>query len=166
MNRDDFIAVHRRITAEGVDAFVLACIDYRIGVALAKFLTEDLRVIYTLKVDAGGVQQISAGSSEIRRWFRSNFKIGNGKHKAGRFILINHTDCAAYNGSAEHASLDDEIIFHQNELRIAAEYLRENFPGIEIEAYLAVLWEADEVGFLRIDVSPEDVDQMATGATQ
>ncbi|MCC7356012.1 MAG: hypothetical protein IT410_00115 [Candidatus Doudnabacteria bacterium] len=166
MDRSCFVAIFKQNCVTSVDAFVLSCIEYRIGKAVPNFLIETLGVSYTMKEAAGGVREINAGDEKICEWILMNVGIGVDKHGAAKVVLINHTDCAAYKAYVKFASEAEEILFHTEELRKAADRLRESFPNMVIEAYIAVLLETSEVGFLYVDVSPRNVnDDRAVSAS-
>ena len=63
-------------------------------------------------------------------------------------ILMLHSDCGAYGGLAGgfggNARLEAE--HHEAELRVAAEWLRQAIPGIEVQAYFVDfegIWAVD-----------------------
>jgi hypothetical protein len=61
--------------------------------------------------------------------------------------LMVHSDCGAYGGlQAFDGNEEREAANHESELRSAAEFMKSNIPGIEVECYylkFAGVWSLD-----------------------
>ena len=53
------------------------------------------------------------------------------RHDANRLIIADHIDCAAYGGSDQHQSREDEERFHAQRLREALEIIKSAYPRLE-----------------------------------
>jgi carbonic anhydrase len=60
-------------------------------------------------------------------------------HHIKKVILINHTDCGAYGGSAAFENDQVEERKHTEDLKSAAKIVKERFTELEVELFLAHL---------------------------
>jgi hypothetical protein len=57
-------------------------------------------------------------------------------HKTERVFLMSHSDCATYGGLAAFGgNPETEAAHHQQELRRAAELIKERFPEVRVETF-------------------------------
>jgi len=131
------------------DAAILWCFDNRFELGFHKFLKR-IGVVYSdlIKV-AGGAKSLASPELETDREFvleqiRKSMRL----HDTKRVILIVHSDCGAYGGlaGAFGGNVEAEAAHHQRELALAATYLAEAIPGLEIQAYFVDfegIWDAE-----------------------
>jgi carbonic anhydrase len=132
------------------DAAVVWCFDNRFHLGFAKFLKR-LGVLNAepIKV-AGGAKSLASPAREGDREFvleqiRTSIRL----HGTKLVILKLHSDCGAYGGlEAFQRDALAEAAHHEQELRCAAAYLREQIPGIAIQAYFV-----DFEGIWAVDLS-------------
>ena len=127
--------------AHKAQAIILTCIDFRFRHPVQELIEKELNLTdFDLKGDAGGAKQL-LGDSPVKDWILKNFQVAFDLHDVNRVILINHTDCGAYGGSKLHGSVEEEIKFHDDQLKQAVAVVRTRYPDKQVEAYLAVLDE-------------------------
>ena len=97
---------------------------------------EEFKHIDLVKV-AGGAQALANGPSPARDFVIDQIKKSIRLHTTKRVILMLHEDCGAYGGSAAFAARDAEFANHENQLRLAERFLRNEIPGLAIECYFA-----------------------------
>lgn len=119
------------------DAAVVCCFDNRFRLGLHKFLRRfGIQNPDVIRV-AGGAKCLASPEPESDREFvveqiRKSIRL----HATKRVILMVHSDCGGYGGLARFgndAELERE--HHRKELERAAEYLREQFPEMEVGTY-------------------------------
>lgn len=59
-------------------------------------------------------------------------------HQVKKLIFMHHLDCGAYGGCAAFSSQEEERSKHRSEIQRAHQIIAAQFPGIQIETYLAV----------------------------
>jgi len=79
-----------------------------------------------------------------------NFDIAFNKHNVERVILINHQDCGAYGGSEAFNGLEDEVAKQEIQLRHAVSVVHSKYPDKQVDAYLAMLGDQDQVSFKKV----------------
>jgi hypothetical protein len=133
------------------DAAVVWCYDHRFQLGFTKFLKR-LGILYSdpIKI-AGGAKSLASPAQESDRQFvldqiRTSIRL----HGTRLVILMLHSDCGAYGGLdggfGGDASLEAQR--QEEELRRAADYLRQAIPDIEVQAYFADfegIWAVDLV---------------------
>ena len=131
------------------DAAVISCFDNRFEMGFRKFLKR----VGILNSDpiklAGGAKSLASPEHESDREFvleqiRRSIRL----HGTKRAILMLHSDCGAYGGLAAAFCGDAraEAEHHCEELRRAAEGLREAIPALEVLGYFVDfegVWEVD-----------------------
>lgn len=122
-------------------AFVQTCDDFRIQKILQNFFENTLNLYAVdLKTDFGGIKEIFDASPK-REWIFDNIQASIDKHQINRIILINHTQCEAYQ---EFPNQEEEIHTHEIQLRHAVSGVKAKFPEKIVEAYLIILGKLDE----------------------
>jgi hypothetical protein len=130
------------------DAAIVWCFDNRFNTGFTKFLKKKgILNPDPIKI-AGGAKSLASPEQESDRAFvveqiRKSIRL----HQTKLVILKLHSDCGAYGGlEAFHNDPAEEARHHQQELRCAAEFLRNAIPGIEVQAYFVDfegVWEID-----------------------
>lgn len=119
------------------DAAVVCCFDNRFRLGFNKFLKrrgiENPDVIRV----AGGAKCLASPESESEREFATGqIRTSIRLHATKRVILMVHSDCGGYGGLARFGNdALREREHHQKELERAAEYLRAQFPEMEVGTY-------------------------------
>jgi hypothetical protein len=119
------------------DAAIVWCFDNRFQLGFAKYLKRrGITNSDPIKI-AGGAKSLASPDPPADRDFvveqiRKSMRL----HGTKLVMLMVHSDCGAY-GGLEGFGGDAlrEARHHEEELRRAAEYLRETVSGIEVEAY-------------------------------
>jgi hypothetical protein len=132
------------------DAAVVMCFDLRFNLAFHKFLKRIGAPNYDLIKVAGGAKCLASPDTQSEREFvldqiRKSIQL----HQTTRVVLMVHSDCGAYGGSAAFGNdAAAEASHHESELRQAALLLREAISGVTVEAYFV-----DFGGVWALDVS-------------
>jgi len=128
------------------DAAVLYCFDHRINIAVRKFLKKRKIEHFDTIVVAGGGKTLASPHNDAERDFILE-QVGTSVrlHQAKRVLVMNHSDCGAYGGSAHFkGDAAAEADYHRGELLRAGELLTSRFPGILVEPYFVTfdgIWE-------------------------
>ena len=69
-------------------------------------------------------------------------------HNAKMVYLLNHEDCGAY-AAMNFASRDKELAQHYQDLKVAKDILKRNFPGIEVRICFAYLKKKPDIFEIR-----------------
>src|SRR5277367_3623296 len=119
------------------DAAVLCCFDQRIRLATHKFLKQQGIVRPDMIVVAGGAKTLASPRNDFERDFiLEQVRMSIRLHKTKRMFLMSHSDCATYGGlAAFDGDREREERLHLQELQRAAELVRVNFPGLEVECF-------------------------------
>lgn len=127
------------------DALVLSCIDFRFHQLLTDYVRRDLGISrFDLVALAGGAKNLASPAKKgYKEAVLDNIDIAIRLHGIKGVILTNHMDCGAYGGSGKFATRDEEIAFHEAELRKAEVKIRGKFSGLEITLVLVGVHEAD-----------------------
>src|SRR5947209_8501084 len=120
------------------DAAIIWCFDNRFELGFRKFLKRvGVANSDPIKI-AGGAKSLASPEHETDREFvleqiRKSMRL----HGTNRVILMLHSDCGAYGGLAAGFQGDSqaEASHHEAELQCAAEFLRREVPGVEVQAY-------------------------------
>ena len=119
------------------DAVIVWCFDNRFQLGLAKFLKRrGVSNSDPIKI-AGGAKCLASPERQSDREFvleqiRTSIRL----HGTKLVVLMLHSDCGAYGGLVGGFGGDArlEAQHHEEELRRAAECLRKELPGIEVQA--------------------------------
>lgn len=109
---------------------VVHCIDFRLQKTIVAYLEEN-------KILGDGDMISIAGGVQNADFILNQITLSKKLHGIKRVILINHTDCGAYGGSAAFTSLDEEKAAHTVELQKMRERLGTPFPDLDITTLLA-----------------------------
>lgn len=127
------------------DALLLTCMDFRLHPQLAEMLRRDYNISFDQFTAAGAIKNsVSPEKKEdadfVLRQIEKSIKL----HQIKKIILVNHTDCGAYGGSKAFESPTIELARHKEDLNKASKIVRENFPQLEIDCFVAILKLAEE----------------------
>ena len=131
------------------EAAVLCCFDYRINLAVRKFLQNNSISHPDMIIVAGGAKTLASPRNSFERDFiLEQIRLSIRLHACRRVILTSHSDCATYGGLA-HFNGDQaaESVHHKAELQRAAELVRSQFPEVTVETYFVKfdgIWESKE----------------------
>jgi hypothetical protein len=140
--------LHSKLNRPPTDTLAIHCGDYRFQQAFHEFLTATLKLgdAYDLMVLPGGPLSLthqlshSEDTRSARKW--SRFFVEN--HGIKRVVLIQHQDCGWYQSMSP--KLRDPAALRsrqEQDLKLAAEVLKETFPDLRVDLYLAQ-WDADD----------------------
>jgi hypothetical protein len=141
------------------DAAVVWCFDNRFQLGFTKFLKR-LGIVNSdpIKI-AGGAKCLATPEHETDREFvleqiRKSIRL----HGTRLVILMLHSDCGAYGGLAGGFGNNAraEAQHHEEQLRVAADFLRQAVPGVDVQAYFV-----DFEGIWAIELH----DQLAAAAS-
>ena len=112
------------------------CFDLRFNLAFHKFLKRIGAPNYDLIKVAGGAKCLASPDHRSEREFvldqiRKSMQL----HRTTRVVLMVHSDCGAYGGSAAFEDAGAEASHHERELRQAAVLLRDAIPDLTVEGY-------------------------------
>jgi hypothetical protein len=131
------------------DAAIVWCFDNRFQLGFAKFLKRQGVVNSDPIKIAGGAKSLASPEHESDREFvLEQIRKSINLHHTRLVVLMLHSDCGAYGGLAKGFKGDArvEAEHHQAELRRAAEFLRQEIPAIEVQAYFVDfegIWSVD-----------------------
>jgi carbonic anhydrase len=134
------------------DAVVLACIDFRFWKETMKFVEEEMGIeSYDFPKMPGAAKAINDCQNEIDVPMKC-IGVPCELHHAGKIIIVNHSDCGAYGGSAQfNGDADAEQRFHEGELKKAKEKILKYYPDKEVILVYARLVDGGEnIEFLTI----------------
>src|SRR5215467_4343833 len=119
------------------DAAVLSCFDQRIQQVVNKFLRRRGILRPDMIVVAGGAKTLASPRNDFERDFiLQQVRTSVLLHKTERVFLMSHSDCATYGGLAAFGgNPETEAAHHQQELRRAAELIKERFPEVRVETF-------------------------------
>ena len=130
------------------EAAVVWCFDNRFELLLRKLLKR-LGVFYFDPIRiAGGTKHLASREDEAgRKFVLQQIRLSVQLHETDTVILMLHSDCGAYGGLAAFENdAAREVEHHRNELREAAQFVREQVPGIHVKAFFVDfegVWEVD-----------------------
>jgi hypothetical protein len=141
---------------ERIGALVLYCSDGRWGEAFDEFCHRHLQIPrYDRWAVPGGPAWVAAhpADSTLLQATRSQLDFLVQAHELERIVLITHYGCAWY-GHRLQRSPDDCLPAQAEDVAAAAATLRAWYPGLRVEAYLAMRRNA-WVSFHQLDVASE-----------
>jgi len=123
--------------------------DFRLVEETNKFLAGlGLAGDYDLISLAGSTKEIANPSDgKIKEYIFSNIGVSYNLHQARKLIIIHHSDCGAYGGSAAFANAEKEKEFQISEMNKSASAIKEKYPEFDILKYHALKRQID---FFRI----------------
>jgi hypothetical protein len=119
------------------DACVIWCFDDRFYKLLKAFgKQEKWKNIDLVKV-AGGAKALGGDSSQGRDFLLHQIKTSMRLHNTRRVILMTHRDCGAYGGSRNFADAAAEQAQHEEQLKVAKNFVVHEIGGVSVDAYFA-----------------------------
>jgi carbonic anhydrase len=104
--------------------------DFRLNPSIQKYLEANNLVNNTDIISlAGGVKNINDTENGCAQ---QQIDLSVKLHGINTLMLMNHTDCGAYGGSAKFASKEEEKVFHIEELNKARTKLTQIYPDLKI----------------------------------
>jgi carbonic anhydrase len=133
------------------DAAIVWCFDNRFQLGFSKYLKR-LGVVNSdpIKIAGGAKSLVSPEQERDREFVLEQIRKSIKLHGTRRVILMLHSDCGAYGGLAGGFGGDAkaEALHHEAELQRAAEWLKNEIPGIEVQGYFVDfegIWEIGSV---------------------
>jgi hypothetical protein len=122
------------------DAAVLCCFDQRIRLAVYKFLQRQGILRPDMIVVAGGAKTLASPRNDFERDFiLEQVRMSILLHRTERVSLMSHSDCATYGGLAAFGgNPEKEALHHKQELRRAADLIKDRFPEFQTLESLAL----------------------------
>ena len=119
------------------DAAVLCCFDQRIRLAVNKFLEREGILRPDMIVVAGGAKTLASPRNDFERDFiLEQVRMSIRLHQASQLFLMSHSDCATYGGlQAFGGDTNREMDHHREELRRAAELVKQHFPELILKRF-------------------------------
>jgi carbonic anhydrase len=119
------------------DAAVLCCFDERIRQVTRKFLQRRGILRPDMIVVAGGAKTLASPRNDFERDFiLEQIRMSVRLHQTRRVLLMSHSDCATYGGlPAFGGDPKREREHHQQELKHAAQLVKQAFPQVEIQCF-------------------------------
>jgi len=116
---------------------VVSCFDFRVQPETAKFQKAIGVELHDPLTIPGGIKSINDSETEelMKKWLGVSYH----GHNVRKFVLIAHSNCLAYAEECKDLSDFLEFLFHQNELRKAADKILSWFPDAETKLYYAFL---------------------------
>jgi len=109
---------------------IVHCIDFRLQKAITQYLQENNML--------GDCDIISiAGAVKNTDFIIEQVALSKKLHDIKQVVLINHTDCGAYGGSAAFANSTEEKNAHAAELKKTSMRIMEQFPDLKVIILLA-----------------------------
>lgn len=109
------------------EALVITCIDFRFQEYIHNWIAENLPPkSYDRVAFAGCVKNFDTILDQVR--------ISKRLHHIKKVILINHEDCRAY-GTENFPDSEAEHQKHEEDLKVASEKIKSEFPELEVKMY-------------------------------
>ena len=134
------------------EAVVLACIDFRFWKGTMKFVEEELGIkSYDFPKMPGASKAINDCLSEVDVPMKC-IGVPCDLHHVKKIVVVNHSDCGAYGGSAKfNGDSNAEQRFHEEELQKAKAKILEKYPEKEvILVYAKLVDEGGNIEFLTV----------------
>ena len=128
---------------------IIHCIDFRFGEAIKNYLKEnqmlgDCDIVSV----AGAAKNIADPKLESDKEFiLRQIDISESLHHIKELILMNHEDCGGYGGRKAFASYDEEKARLTDDMKKAAEIIKEKYQDIRVRTVLAKIDEDGIVSF-------------------
>lgn len=133
----------------GCAAFLVRCMDYRLGKAVAQCIEDFLGGKCDLSSGAGSARKLV--DDQTREGVLGDIRIAVEKHGVRRVVLTAHRDCGAYGGSASFASRDEEYERHRRDLEAAREVIAQEFPDVAVELGYFETSDGDNFVFVPVE---------------
>ena len=113
-----------------IDAIVVGCSDYRVELAVERWLREHRFYTRDRLLIPGVVKYLAVANRNPLGGFLANEVVSlvDG-HRPAEIVVFTHDDCLAYGGSARFSSPEEERRHLTAELEDAAETIRKRLPA-------------------------------------
>jgi len=109
------------MTKHVTQAIVVHCMDFRLQKSINDWLQGNFALgDYDRLSVAGGIRDLDFVMKQV--------KLSHNLHEIKKVVLINHEDCGAYGD-------EDSPERHAADLRKAAQRIKEEIPGLDVELY-------------------------------
>jgi carbonic anhydrase len=118
------------------DAAVVCCFDSRFQLGFVKFLRrQGIANADVIKIAGGAKSLVSPERPSDREFVLGQIRTSIRLHGTELVILMLHSDCGAYGGleGGFGGNAPIEAQHHEGELRRAAECVRKELPGLEVQ---------------------------------
>jgi carbonic anhydrase len=135
------------------EAVVLACIDFRFWKETMKFVEEEMGIeSYDFPKMPGAAKAVNDCQNEVDVPMMC-IGVPCDLHHVKKIVIVNHSDCGAYGGSAQFNGDDDaEQRFHEGELKKAKEKILKYYPGKEVVlVYAKLVDDGENIEFLTVE---------------
>lgn len=138
-NQQIAITLRPEAVRSDCDTLVITCIDYRFAIANQEFINETLGLKdnYDHISIPGSIYNLV--NPETRALLFSKFALSVRLHLINRVVIISHSDCGAYGGSAIFGSEIAEYETLTADLRKARALLLEKYPTLQVDLFLESL---------------------------
>ncbi len=119
-----------------VQCWALGCIDPRFRERQQEFILKELAVPHhqlDFQPFPGGAKPFAEKNEAAVRALLQSLTVARTKHHAPLAMLMTHENCAAY--GREFASFEEELAFHEEELRRAREHFKEFAADMQIRSF-------------------------------
>lgn len=127
--------------AEGTEALLLSCIDYRLTAATTRYMTErQMAGKYDHFILAGA--SLGARNDRFPDWGRTfwdHLRVAIDLHRIGRVVILDHRDCGAYKvilGKDLAANPEEELAVHAVQMRALRSDIAGRYPQLAVELLL------------------------------
>lgn len=117
-------------------AYVLVCLDPKIKDPLSRIFSSRFGAAnYFMPTELGGVKdllspEVESDKDRLIRKMKMAYRV----HPFGLIVLVNHSNCGAYNLTGHtFADPSEEEKFHTEELKKAVAVIKKAFPEVAVE---------------------------------
>lgn len=129
--------------AHTCDALLLTCMDWRLHPALENVLRIKGFTFDPFTSAGAAKNLVNPEKPEDRDFILRQIAKSQKLHHIEKVILVNHTDCGGYGGSGAFLTREAEKRKQWDDLKAAAQIVKENFLDLEVITILACLSEGE-----------------------
>ena len=140
-------------------AMVITCMDWRLHPGLAHRLRARVEGPFDWVTVPGAARGLIADAGDsLRDVLLDALDTAVQLHGVGQVILVHHTDCGAYGGSATFPDAASEQAQHRADMASAASVIEARHPSVDVMCLLVRLEEGVQGWALHLDA---DADEQA-----
>ena len=131
----------RLLAAEGTEALLLNCIDYRLTAATTRYMTEQhMAGKYDQLILAGAA--LGAKNDKFPAWgttFWEHVQVAIDLHRIRRIVVMDHRDCGAYKailGKDLAGNPKEELAVHAAQMRSLRADIAQKHPELKVQLLL------------------------------
>lgn len=117
-------------------ALIFCCMDWRLHPHLEEYFSKSFRR-FDICSEAGSVKDFS--NPAVSEYLLRQIDLSRTLHNTHTVVLTIHSDCGAYGGLARFKSKEEEFSHHQQELKKAANAIKQRFSDIEVQCFFVDL---------------------------